>query len=193
MRIGTTPMEKRSDALVTAARLIAAVRDTALSTGLGVATVGVVKSDTSSQATIPAGIDFTIDVRCSTDALVSSLSSSIFASFDTIIASESNSTRYRILRTWGLPESLFHPACVSAVRRAAIQEVGEEKVMDMKSRAGHDSAWTSRVCPTGMVFVPSKGGISHHPEEWTSPEDCATGAQVLLQAVLGYDEGRGES
>ena len=58
----------------------------------------------------------------------------------------------------------------------------------MKSRAGHDSAWTSRVCPTSMIFVPSREGISHNPEEYTSPEHCALGAQVLLDAALEYDD-----
>jgi len=184
---GTTPMESRADALVTASRLITAVRDTALSTGLGVATVGVINSDTSSQATIPAGVTFTIDIRCSTDALVEELSTAIFSAFDAVIAQEANGTSYHVQRTWGLPESKFHPRCIEAVRTAAVQNVGENMVLDMKSRAGHDSAWTSRVCPTSMIFVQSKGGVSHNPNEYTSPEHCALGAQVLLDAVLCYD------
>ncbi|KAF2878483.1 hypothetical protein BDV95DRAFT_479716 [Massariosphaeria phaeospora] len=185
---GTTPMPERSDALVTASRLIAAVRDTALKTDLGVATVGVIHSDTSSQATIPAGIDFTIDIRCSTDEMVDELASAVFEAFDTIIEEESNGTLYVVQRTWGLPESKFHEHCIAAVRASAVREVGEQRIMDMKSRAGHDSAWTSRVCPTSMIFVPSKDGISHNPNEYTSPEHCALGAQILLDSVLHYDK-----
>ncbi|KAF2491389.1 amidase [Lophium mytilinum] len=185
---GTTPMDSRSDALVTASRLISAVRDAASRTGLGVATVGVIKSDTSSQATIPAGVDFIIDVRCSTDDKVDALGAEIFKSFDAVIVEEKNATSYNITRTWGLPESIFHEICVSAVRRAALGEVAENQIMDIKSRAGHDSAWTSRVVPTSMIFVPSKDGVSHNPNEYTSPEHCALGAQVLLQAVLKYDD-----
>jgi acetylornithine deacetylase/succinyl-diaminopimelate desuccinylase-like protein len=49
--------------------------------------------------------------------------------------------------------------------------------------------WTSKVVKTSMMFVPSEGGISHNPSEYTSTEDCALGAQVLLQAVIRYDEG----
>jgi hydantoinase/carbamoylase family amidase len=184
---GTTPMAGRADALVTAARLITAVRDTALQSGLGVATVGVISSDTSSQATIPAGVGFVVDVRCDTDSLVEQLSESILRSFDQVIKEEANGTTYSVERTWGLPESMFHSDCIEAVRKAAVDLVGKEQVMQMKSRAGHDSAWTSRVCPTSMIFVPSKGGISHNPEEYTSPEHCALGAQVLLDAVLEYD------
>jgi len=184
---GTTPMPARADALVTASRLITAVRDCALNTELGVAIVGVISSDTSSQATIPAGVKFIIDVRCSTDDMVEQHAAHIFTAFDSTIASENNGTSYHIERSWGLPEFIFHPHCIEAVRASAFSQIGEDQVMEMKSRAGHDSAWTSRVCPTGMIFVPSKDGISHKPHEYTSPEHCALGAQVLLDAVLHYD------
>lgn len=191
---GTTPMGMRSDALVTAARLIASVRDTAARTGLGVATVGVIRNDTQSQATIPSGVEFILDVRCSTDEMLEALCSAIFKTFDEIVAGEANRTGYSIVRTWGLPESKFDARCIGVVREAALEalELGsfpcpEEMVMEMKSAAGHDSAWTSKVVPTSMIFVPSKDGISHNPNEYTSPEDCALGAQVLLGAVLRYD------
>ena len=185
---GTTPMDGRSDALVTAARLIASVNDTAKSTGLGVATVGLITNDTQSQATIPSGVEFIIDVRCSTDQMVDDLCNAIFKQFDGIIENENNKTSYHIVRTWGLPESVFHKDCIEVVRAAAIEEVGFEQTMDMKSGAGHDAAWTSKVMKSSMIFVPSKDGISHNPNEYTSPEDCELGAQVLLQAVLRYDD-----
>jgi hydantoinase/carbamoylase family amidase len=185
---GTTPMPDRADALVTASRLITAVRDVALETQLGVATVGVINSDTSSQATIPAGISFIIDMRCFTDDMVEKLAARTFAVFDSIVAAEDNGTTYKIERSWGLPESKFHPRCIESIRVSAVKHVGEDQILDMKSHAGHDSAWTSRVCPTSMIFVPSKDGISHNPHEFTSPEHCALGAQILLDAVMYYDE-----
>lgn len=184
---GTTPMPGRADALVTSSRLITAVRDTALKTELGVATVGVINSDTSSQATIPAGVNFIIDIRCSTDDMVEQLATATFKAFDAIIKEENNGTSYKIERSWGLPESKFHPHCIEAVRASAIKAIGSDQIMDMKSRAGHDSAWTSRVCPTSMIFVPSREGISHNPNEYTSPEHCTLGAQILLDAILEYD------
>src|SRR5689334_17069398 len=97
---GTTPMPGRADALVTASRLITAVRDSALKTELGVATVGVINSDTSSQATIPAGVNFIIDIRCSTDEMVEQLAAYTFAAFDNIIADEKNGTSYIVERSW---------------------------------------------------------------------------------------------
>jgi len=129
---GTTPMDMRSDALVTASRLIASVSDIARTTGLGVSTVGVISNDTQSQATIPSGVEFIIDVRCSTDRMVQDLCSAIFKSFDEIVQRENNNTSYHVFRTWGLPESVFHDDCIGAVRSAAVDEVGISKIMDMK-------------------------------------------------------------
>lgn len=83
---------------------------------------------------------------------------------------------------------LFHQDCISAVRAAARSVLGDGKLYrDMTSGAGHDSVYASKRCPTSMIFVPSRNGVSHHPEEWTSPEDCALGAEVLCQSVLRYD------
>jgi acetylornithine deacetylase/succinyl-diaminopimelate desuccinylase-like protein len=120
--------------------------------------------------------------------MVDDLCTAIFKSFDEIIQRENDLTSYRIVRTWGLPESIFHKECINAVRAAAETEVGSSQVMNMKSGAGHDAAWTSKVVKTSMIFVPSKDGISHNPKEYTSPEDCELGAQILLGAVLRYDE-----
>lgn len=63
-----------------------------------------------------------------------------------------------------------------------------ELIRSMASGAGHDSVYASRHCPTSMIFVPCREGISHNPTEWASPEDCEIGAQVLLQSVLKYDQ-----
>lgn len=168
--------------------MISTVNEIAKSTSLGVATVGVISSDTQSQATIPSGVEFIIDVRCSTDRMVDDLCAAIFHRFDQIVHQENNSTSYHVVRTWGLPESEFHQECIGAVRAAAEIEVGISQTMDMKSGAGHDAAWASKVVRTSMIFVPSKDGISHNPAEYTSPEDCELGAQVLLGAILKYDE-----
>lgn len=191
---GTMAMADRSDALVTASRLITAVRDTARETKLGVATVGVINCHSSSMCIIPGGVDFIIDIRCSTDEMVAELATAIFTAFDDIIKQENNKTGYKITKAWALPEAKFHKNCIDVVRQGALAEVPESAILDMKSRAGHDSAWVSQVCPTSMIFVPSKDGLSHNPNEYTSPEHCALGAQVLLNSVLEYDDrvGRGE-
>ncbi len=61
---------------------------------------------------------------------------------------------------------------------------------EMTSGAGHDSVYASRRCPTSMIFVPCRNGVSHNPEEYASPEDCAIGAEVLCQSVVRYDRMR---
>ena len=60
--------------------------------------------------------------------------------------------------------------------------------MDLPSGAGHDAQNVSRFAPMGMIFVPSRGGISHAPTEYSSPEQVADGAEVLYRAVLRLDE-----
>ncbi len=57
----------------------------------------------------------------------------------------------------------------------------------MPSGAGHDTQNMARICETGMIFVPSRNGISHAPDEWTDPEDLALGADVLLRTILELD------
>jgi beta-ureidopropionase / N-carbamoyl-L-amino-acid hydrolase len=60
--------------------------------------------------------------------------------------------------------------------------------MRLPSGAGHDAQQIARICPMGMIFVPSVGGISHSPKELTTWEDCARGADVLLKTVLELDQ-----
>jgi N-carbamoyl-L-amino-acid hydrolase len=80
----------------------------------------------------------------------------------------------------------FDADCIAAVRK------GTEKAgfssRDMVSGAGHDAAYIARVAPTTMIFVPCEGGLSHNEAESTTLEECAAGAQVLLNAVLEYDQ-----
>lgn len=73
--------------------------------------------------------------------------------------------------TFHSPAIRFDSRCVEMIRTAAERLVGEDKVMDVVSGAGHDSCSTSTRCPTGMVFVPSRDGLSHNPREYTSDED----------------------
>jgi N-carbamoyl-L-amino-acid hydrolase len=80
----------------------------------------------------------------------------------------------------------FDAACVASVREAA--KSAGFSTRDMVSGAGHDAAYVARVAPAAMVFVPCRGGISHNEAEFSSKEQCAAGAQVLLQAVLDYDQ-----
>jgi N-carbamoyl-L-amino-acid hydrolase len=86
---------------------------------------------------------------------------------------------------WTQPPQAFDPECIAAVREAA--RVSGYSARDMISGAGHDAAYVARVAPAAMIFVPCRHGISHNEAEFSSKEQCAAGAQVLLQAVLDYD------
>ena len=90
-----------------------------------------------------------------------------------------------VTNIWDEPPTRFDPGCIAAVRRAA--ETSGYSFRDMVSGAGHDSVYVARVAPTAMIFVPCRDGISHNEAEFSSKEQCAAGAQVLLQAVLDYD------
>ena len=92
---------------------------------------------------------------------------------------------YTEARIWTSPAVAFAPALIACVREGA--EAAGFSTRDMVSGAGHDAAYISRVAPTTMIFVPCAGGVSHNEAEFTSKEQCAAGAQVLLQAVLDYD------
>ncbi|EXJ54403.1 hypothetical protein A1O7_09742 [Cladophialophora yegresii CBS 114405] len=86
----------------------------------------------------------------------------------------------------------FNIAAVSCVEKSAESLVGQDKIQRITSGAGHDSVCTNAHCPTGMIFVPCKDGVSHNPSEWCQEEDCAIGANVLLHSVLRMDRMRKE-
>ena len=92
---------------------------------------------------------------------------------------------YEETRIWNSPAVKFAPELIACVRDGA--EQAGFTTRDMVSGAGHDAAYIARVAPTTMIFVPCAGGISHNEAESTSFEECAAGAQVLLNAVLEYD------
>jgi N-carbamoyl-L-amino-acid hydrolase len=88
-------------------------------------------------------------------------------------------------KVWDSPAVRFDQECIAAVR-AGIARAGFTS-RDIISGAGHDAAYIARIVPTTMIFVPSAGGLSHNEAESTTFEECAAGAQVLLNAVLEYD------
>jgi len=90
-----------------------------------------------------------------------------------------------VTKIWDQPPVRFDAECVGCVRDAAAACGSTSR--DIVSGAGHDAAYVSRVAPTAMIFVPCRDGISHNEVEFSSAEQCAKGAQVLLQAVLAYD------
>ena len=181
---GATPMRLRKNALLGAARVIEAVEQIAQANApLAVGTVGSMEVKPNSPNVVPGEVFFTVDLRHPEAAMLDMMEQIFLREVDTVC--RPLGLEAKLAKIWDQPPVRFDDACVAAVRQAA-KDAGYS-VRDMVSGAGHDSAYVARVAPTAMIFVPCRGGISHNEAEFASQEQCARGAQVLLQAVLAYD------
>lgn len=178
---GTTPMPDRQDALIAASALTLAVRETVASEpGAQVGTVGHMEVLPNAVNVIPGLVRMSIEFRDLSSAKLDRLGEKIRARAGAI-ASETR-TEIRITRN-------FHSESATAARevqRAIESAAGKLRLESrhLPSGAGHDAQMMATVMPMGMIFVPSVGGISHSPKELTSWQDCANGANVLLETVL---------
>ena len=180
---GTTPMHLRKNALLGAARLIEAIDTIGRKHAPGVATVGRIENRPNSPNVVPGEVFFMVDLRHPDGGALDAMEADFRAALPAIC--EPLGLGVSMQRIWDQPELRFDAECVAAVRRAAALTGYSSR--DIVSGAGHDAAYVSRVAPAAMIFVPCRGGISHNEAEFSSKEQCAKGAQVLLQAVLDYD------
>ncbi|MBX6424911.1 MAG: M20 family metallo-hydrolase [Variibacter sp.] len=181
---GATPMHMRRNALLGAARLVDRVDAIALAHApLAVGTVGMMEVRPNSRNVVPGEVFLTVDLRHPESAVLDSMERALVASLSEIC--DPLGLRVSMERIADAPPVRFDPDCVASVRAAAA--AAGYATRDIVSGAGHDAAYVARVAPTAMIFVPSRGGISHNEAEFSSKEQCAAGAQVLLQAVLDYD------
>jgi N-carbamoyl-L-amino-acid hydrolase len=181
---GTTPMHLRRDALVAASRVVLAVHHLATSIpGEQVATVGMMNVSPNATNTVPDRVELSIDLRdLSLDhltCLVARLEKEL-----TLIATETH-TEIGLKRTLEVLPTLAHPDIQAAIVQAC-QEFGASYT-HLPSRAGHDAQEIGRFTDMGMIFVPSRLGISHAEDEYTSPQQCALGANILLQTFIALD------
>jgi N-carbamoyl-L-amino-acid hydrolase len=180
---GTTPMPRRHDALLGAARMIEAVNATARQFPSAVGTVGLMEVRPGSPNVVPGEVFFTIDMRDPDAGVLDRMEQTISATADSI--ARELGLEIALKNIWTQPAQAFNADCIAAVRAAA--QVSGYSTRDLISGAGHDAAYIARVAPASMIFVPCKDGISHNEAESSTKEQCAAGAQVLLQAVLDYD------
>jgi beta-ureidopropionase / N-carbamoyl-L-amino-acid hydrolase len=182
---GTTPMEMRKDALVAAALLIAHVEETArensaVEKGRVVGTVGAIKIDPGVINAIPGKAELSIDIRSITAKAKERVARAVEARAKEIAAD-------RGMKVEILPIRSEEPVDLDAGLIRLIEEICEEKKLPyeiMPSGAGHDAMQMAKIAPAGMIFVPSKKGISHSPLEWTDPDDICLGAQILLETIV---------
>jgi N-carbamoyl-L-amino-acid hydrolase len=185
---GTTPMDARVDALVAASDLVLKIRDEALRLSRQLrhfaATVGEFSIAPNAANVIPGHARLLIDARAELRPDMEA-----FAAWLEQAARE-------VARQHGV--TIPAPACVSHSKPVACDPRLLEVLADaaeatgattrsLASGAGHDAAWIARVAPAAMIFVPSRGGRSHAPDEWTDNDAIARGAAVLFEAVIALD------
>jgi len=181
---GTTPMNRRQDALAAAARAALVVREEVRAeTGRHVGTVGYVKVEPGARNIIPGRVEFPVELRDLDAEKVQRIWARIEKRFAQIAQEENVKLDCVALQA-------DEPALTDSSLQAAIREAARAagySTLDLPSGAGHDAQQIAKLCPIGMIFVPSRGGISHSPKEYTSPEDVANGAEVLYRTVLLLD------
>jgi len=177
---GPTPMRIRHDALVAAAEVVGGVRAIAREIGGElVTTVGNLTVTPNIPNAIPGRVTLSIDMRDPSDAALDRARGML----DRVVreACAREGVRYELEHYWRVPATPFSPDVVGAIERAArATGSGFRRIL---SGAGHDAQYMAAIGPTGMVFVPSRGGRSHCEEEFTPIEDIEHGANTLLGAA----------
>ena len=182
---GTTPMDKRNDALYAASLYVQSVHEIGKNTpGNQVATVGMIKPFPGAPNVIPGKVNASLEIRDLDEKKIDSIYKKIKRSTKKI--AKKTGTTFQFQQTINIvPEPTN-----GKIRNAIFDASNDLKLKSkfMPSGAGHDAQEMAQICPIGMIFVPSKNGISHSPKEYSSPEDISNGANVLLHTVLKIDE-----
>lgn len=180
---GPTPMPRRRDALLAAARVIDLVNRIGHEHApFACATVGMIQNYPNSRNVIPGRVFFTIDIRHPDDAVLAEMDRKVRAGV-TRIAEETKVDVDKLEQIFYYAPIAFDQACVDSVRAGA-ERFGYSH-REIVSGAGHDACYLSKVAPTAMVFVPCVNGISHNEVEDATPEWIEAGGNVLLHAMLG--------
>jgi N-carbamoyl-L-amino-acid hydrolase len=178
---GTTPMRLRRDAGYAAARVATFVRDLAYElSGHQVGTVGRLDLHPDLVNVVAARATLTVDLRNTEQAVLEEAERRLSEHVAALARDEGVDVAWRRLAQF--EPVTFDPAVIDLVERTARGR--GHTVLRLPSGAGHDAQMLARICPTGMVFVPSRGGVSHNPAEYTEPEHLAAGAQVLADALV---------
>lgn len=181
---GTTPMDQRHDAMLAAARFIDMVnRVVRAEPGRQVATIGKLDVFPGAPNVIPGRVTCTLEMRDLDTARILRI-------FDVIVSESAriarlNGTTFAFKATHEDVPALSDPAMRELISDSAKELRLTTKVMP--SGAGHDAQAMAQIGPMGMIFIPSIGGISHSPKEYSTPQDIERGARVLMGAVLLAD------
>ena len=176
---GTTSHADRQDALVAAIDLIEDLRQRSQHGGEQVRfTIGRMMVGPGSPNTVPNSVVFTIDLRHPDRRVLEEISQSIAA----VCQHPRGGCTVVLLEMLNSPPVTFDPRVVESVRLAAAGR--GYPWLDLVSGATHDAKHLANLCPTGMIFIPCRDGISHHEAESITAEDATAGAQILADVVL---------
>jgi N-carbamoyl-L-amino-acid hydrolase len=180
---GTTPMALRHDALAAAAETVLVVERAARAAGDAVATVGVLRVSPNQENVVPGAVSLSVEVRHLDWPTVERLWDEIEAAARAVCA-----PRGVMLTVADLADvaPMRTPDWLAQVIAEMCAEVAPGTPA-LPSGAGHDGSWIGRIAPAGMIFVRSKDGRSHCPEEYSSPEDITAGVTALALALLALD------
>ena len=181
---GTTPMNQRRDALLAAAKYIEAVNRVVTSIpGRQVGTVGKIQVFPNAFNVVPGRVNTSLGLRDLDEAKVQMMFEKIQAEVKQIESATGTKFEFKQVNS-------SKPALTDNRIRNAIDDSAKSLGFSTKllpSGAGHDAQEIADLCPVGMIFVPSRDGISHSPREYSKPEEITNGANVLLQTVLKLD------
>ena len=181
---GTTPMNQRRDALLAAAKYIEAVNRIVTSIpGRQVGTVGKIQAFPGAFNVVPGKVATSLGLRDLDAAKVQMMFERIQAEVRQI--ETATGTKFEFKQVTSSKPALTDPTIQKAIAETAKQLELTTKLMP--SGAGHDAQEIADICPVGMIFVPSRDGISHSPREFSKPEDITNGANVLLHSLLKLD------
>lgn len=183
---GTTPMNVRTDALLTAAKLIIAAHEVINSyDGRQVGNVGQISAEPGAPNVIPGKVLFSLELRDLSADKIWKMYHDIEQKAADIAKKTGTHISFRSLNRSAVP----------AIMSSGVQSkiIGAAKKLGLsyqtiQSGAGHDAQEMSEITPAGMIFIPSVAGISHSPKEFSKPVDMKNGANVLLQTILALDK-----
>ncbi|MEL6908916.1 MAG: Zn-dependent hydrolase [Cyanobacteria bacterium J06598_4] len=177
---GTTPMSMRRDALVAASQVVLAVNQIGNSSGQQVATVGKMEVKPNAANVVPGWVEMSLDIRDLSSLHIDSLLSQLRTHLEEIAVATNTQIRLN-------PCLHNEPALAEPYIQKAIALSCEQLNLSytyLPSRASHDAQEMAQLADMGMIFVPSEMGVSHDASEYTSPEQCVQGANILLQTLI---------
>ncbi|MCV3736153.1 hydantoinase/carbamoylase family amidase [Rhizobium sp. TRM96647] len=175
---GTEPMERRQDAVQAFARMATRMHDAMAGDDRVKFTIGRVVVEPNAPSVVPARVTFRIDLRHPDNAALGAFG----AQLEAIALAEAGACEVDIRRLVDAPSNGFDEGLRAAIRASADRH--GLRSLDVLSAAGHDARQMAPLTRSAMIFIPCRGGISHHPDEWAEPAHVAAGAAVLLDLLL---------